>query len=141
MPDMSAPWILPSALIWVLACAVQDYRSWRVSNWLTLPVLAGAVALRVAGITSAPWGIIVATIIASIAFWGRGGMGGADAKAWIAFSFLGTFYLAGAIVGRFIWFLAVRLAYDSAGLSGRRRAPAFPGFAMGLTVFYLLFVF
>lgn len=41
---MSQSFLLPCLVLFLLPCAVQDYRARRVSNWLTLPRLLRRLA-------------------------------------------------------------------------------------------------
>ena len=129
-----------SILLWLATCAYQDYRTGEVSNWLTLPPLALALAARVAGWLASPWWRIGLVWVLVLYLWRTDRLGGADAKAWMALSLLGNGVLWSAYIGLIIWYAAVAWVFtylDIEGacperVEGTRRFPGFPGYLLGV---------
>lgn len=113
---------------WLLACAAQDWCSRAISNWLTLPPLALACCLRLAGRIQGSFLPLLVAIAFLLVFWGRGWIGGADAKASLALALLGMQVFAWVWLGLGLWYLGLRLYY---GEKCDRRLPAFVGFTTG----------
>jgi len=113
---------------WLLACAVQDWRSREISNWLTLPPLALALCLRLAGVVQGSILPLLIAIALLLLVWKQGWTGGADAKASLALALLDMHIFAWAWLGLGLWYLGLRLYY---GQKCDRRLPAFVGFATG----------
>ena len=126
---------LPLLLLWLIACAIQDYRTGEVSNWLTLPPLVLSLVARLGGWLTAPWGIIFAVWTLALILWHKGKLGGADAKAWMTFSLLGNGVLWSAYIGLMIWYFAIVWAIGYCHLRFREqklRLPGFPGYLLGV---------
>jgi Flp pilus assembly protein protease CpaA len=113
---------------WLLICAIQDWRSREVSNWLTLPPLLLVFCLHLAGLIQGPLLPLLAVIAFLLVFWQRGWIGGADAKASLALALLNVQVFAWAWLGLGAWYLGLRLVY---GRKCDRRLPAFVGFTVG----------
>jgi Flp pilus assembly protein protease CpaA len=120
-------------LLWLIACAIQDYRTGEVSNWLTLPPLALSLTARLGGWLIAPWWHIGLVWVLALLLWHKGKLGGADAKAWMTFSLLGDGILWSAYIGLAIWYAAISWAFTYLEAEGTRRFPGFPGYVLGLT--------
>ena len=134
MPDF----VLLLLFLWLVICAVLDYRKHEVSNGLTLPPLALAMMARLTGWLVTPWWIIVSVWLAALWLWRRGALGGADAKAWLLFALLSDGVLLGVYLGSLIWSIALAWALNYLGRSVREvYVPAFPGYALGMGVFML----
>ena len=129
-------------LIWLAICALQDYRTGEVSNWLTLPPLALALIARLGGWLATPWWHVGLVWLLTLFLWRKGKLGGADAKAWMTFSLLGIGVLCSAYIGLMIWYAAVAWAFAyldfegacTEGYEGTRRFPGFPGYLLGIGV-------
>jgi len=119
-------------LLWLIACAIQDYHTGEVSNWLNLPPLILSLTARLAGWLVAPWGIVFVVWTLALILWHKGKLGGADAKAWMTFSLLGNGVLWSAYFGLMIWYAAVAWVLASLGIAGTRRFPGFPGYFLGV---------
>lgn len=117
-----------AVFVWLLICAIQDWRSREVSNWLTLPPLAFAFCLRLAGLIQGSLLPLLAAPVFLLLFWQRGWIGGADAKASLALTLLDMQAFAWAWLGLGVWYLGLRLVY---GRKCDRRLPAFVGFTTG----------
>jgi hypothetical protein len=115
---LSDPVLRAAALaLWLLPCALQDYRTRRVSNWLTVPLflLAWPVALRT-GNLPLTFAVFVGVLVAWR--WG-GGIGPADGK--IAVGLAGCVPLAllcGAIIQGLLFLYARLRAGRSVPLPG-----------------------
>ena len=127
-------------LLWLTACAYQDYRTGEVSNWLTLPPLGLALAARLAGWLTAPWWSIGLVWALALYLWHSDRLGGADAKAWMTFSLLGNGIMWSAYIGLIFWYAAIVWAFAYLGFEGAcperaegtRRFPGFPGYLLGV---------
>jgi prepilin signal peptidase PulO-like enzyme (type II secretory pathway) len=73
---------------WLLICAIQDWRSRAIGNWLTLPPLALTFCLRSAGLIQVSLLPLLVAIAFLLVFWQRSWIGGADAKASLALALL-----------------------------------------------------
>ena len=127
-------------LLWLIVCAVQDYRQGTVSNWLTLPPLGLALIARFAGVVTTPWWTIGIVWLLALILWWRGALGGADAKAWMLFAFLGAPILLGIYLGLVIWCAATTWALKYLGFDGKLYSPGFPGYLLGMGSAVLLWV-
>jgi len=122
--------------IWLLTCAWQDFNTKNVSNWLTLPAMGITLIAQSTGWISTPWWIILIVSIMAFTLWWRGHLGGADAKGWIVFGFLGTPVLVGAAIGQLVWYLTVnwgRERFQSQAVG--TPIAGFPGYALGIWLF------
>ena len=122
--------MLVSALtaIWLLPCAIQDWRTHQVSNWLTFTAIAVALVVRLIGWTQSPWWLIVLVTGLAIGLWQFDQLGGADAKGWIAFALMGERILLGAAVGMVAWFI---FAKTSRYLPDIDKVTGYPGYFLG----------
>lgn len=88
MVEHGTTWLAPAGLlIWALACAVQDARHRRISNWLTLglcALAAGYLLLTGHSFTGAPAGTVVLGLLLALALtlpgYAAGKMGAGDVK-------------------------------------------------------------
>jgi Flp pilus assembly protein protease CpaA len=115
--------------LWLLPCALQDYRTRYVSNWLTLPafVLAWPMAVYLGG--SERLILTFAVFVGCWAAWQMHTMGAADGKIAVALAAvspiglgMGVAVLAGMFAGLWVW---------------KRRSvsvPAAVGFYVGMVV-------
>lgn len=120
-------------LAWLSVCAWFDWKSRRVSNWLTLPVLGVAVVIRVSGHGIGDWRFVLLFAVLVLLGWATHLVGGADAKATLAMALLDPRLAAWAFAGGALWLVLNRIAL-------RRRAsnysyPGFVGFAAGIFAF------
>lgn len=97
-------------VLWLLPCALQDYRTRRISNWLTLPafVLAWPVALWLGG--SERLILTFAVFVGCWAAWQMHTMGAADGKIAVALAAvspaalgIGVVILVGIFAGLWVW--------------------------------------
>jgi Flp pilus assembly protein protease CpaA len=115
--------------VWLLVCAIQDWRSREVSNWLTLPALALAFSLRLFGIIRAPIIPLLVEAALLLLAWHSGWIGGADVKGSLTLALLDPRYLFFAWTGNIGWYVVLRLyLYHRSD----QRIPAFVGFAAGV---------
>lgn len=114
---------------WLLACALQDWRRRRVSNWLTVPpfLAAGPLAFWLGG--PERLFLYVAVTFCVYLIWTEGGMGAADGKL--------AAFVAAVEPGALALGLGVLWAmYGATRLRQRSRAPgrvSLPG-AVGLYI-------
>ena len=121
--------------LWLLACAVQDWRTRQVSNWLTMTPLFGALLFWLIQVRPiSPWPAPTAAALLLLA-WQAGWIGGADAKASMALALFSLSLLAWAWCGAALWYLALRPFYTRKDL---RILPGFVGFAAGVAARALL---
>jgi Flp pilus assembly protein protease CpaA len=123
--------LLLTVFVWLLACAVQDWNSREVTNWITLPPLVIAVILRLAGFAHEPLLPVLVVIALLFMTWLRNRIGGADAKVSLALALLDMNVFIWAWLGLGLWYLGLRLYY---GRKCDKRLPAFVGFAVGVAV-------
>ena len=110
-------------LAWLSVCAWFDWKSRRVSNWLTLPMLGVAFIIRIAGRGSGDWRIVLLFFILVLLGWVAHLVGGADAKASLAMALLDPRLAAWAWAGGVFWFLLYRAIRHE-----RHSSYAYPGF-------------
>lgn len=106
----SAPWFPHTILlIWLVVCAVQDWRKREVSNWLTLPAffLGILYALEVGGETLVLTSITLIVFLGTWVIWKA--QGAADVKVLVALAAFWPQALFAALVITAIW-SAVRIA-------------------------------
>jgi len=118
-----------TVFVWLLICAIQDWRSREVSNWLAIPPLVFAFCLRLAGLIQGSLLPMLAAIVFLLLFWQRGWIGGADAKASLALALLDMQVFAWAWLGLGSWYFGLRFY---CGRKCDRRLPAFVGFTTGV---------
>ena len=124
------------SLCWLMPCAIQDWRTRQVSNWLTLPAIALSLIARMIGWSQSPWWLIFLVTALALGLWYFDQLGGADAKGWIAFALLGERILLGAALGLLIWFVVFR-----ALRLGTTRTPGYPGYILGVFMSFLLVMY
>lgn len=92
---------------WLLPCALQDYRTRHVSNWLTVPlfILAWPVAL-VTGNLLLTFAVFIGVVVAWR--WG-GGVGPADGKIAVGLAGFSPLVLAASAIIQALLFLWARL--------------------------------
>ena len=118
-----------AVFVWLLICAIQDWRRREVSNWLTLPSLAFAFSLRLTGQIPGSMLPLLVAILFLLFFWRFGWIGGADTKASLALALLDSQAGVWAWLGLGIWYLGLRLYY---GRNCDHQLPAFVGFTSGV---------
>jgi len=94
-------------MLWLLPCAIQDYRTRHVSNWLTVPlfVLAWPVALLTDNLV-----LILAVFIGVVVAWRwGGGIGPADGKIAVGLAGMAPLALAAGALVQGLLFLWARL--------------------------------
>jgi len=101
---------LPRSLLlvfWLLPCALQDYRTRHVSNWLTVPlfILAWPVALVMGNLL-----LTLAVFIGVVVAWRwNGGLGPADGKIAVGLAGMAPLALAVGAIVQVLLFLWARL--------------------------------
>ena len=120
--------------LWLLPCALQDYRTRRVSNWLTVPlfVLAWPVAL-LTGNLPLTFAVFVGTFVAWR--WG-GGLGPADGKIAVGLAGMAPPALVTGVIVQGLAFLYARLR-DKQPV----RLPGAVGFYLGAVITTLVLTF
>ena len=105
------------AALWLLPCALQDYRTRRVSNWLTVPffLLAWPIAF-LTGHLALTFAVFVGVYVASQI---EPALGGADAKLMVGLAALAPLGLGLAVLLEGLVFVLLRLR--------RRTVTAIPG--------------
>lgn len=128
------------SLCWLIPCAIHDWRTRQVSNWLTLPAIALSLVVRVIGWSQSPWWLIILVTALALGLWYFDQLGGADAKGWIAFALLGERILLGAALGLLIWFVifrALRLGTTRTPDKTGDATPGYPGYLLGVFMAFL----
>lgn len=115
-------------LIWLSLCAWFDWKSRRVSNWLTLPVLGVAISLRTFGYGRGDGRFVLLLSLIVLMGWAARLVGGADAKASLAIVMMDPIPAMWAWAGGVGFYLAILFANRA-----RRTAVKIPGF-MGFTI-------
>jgi len=121
--------------IWLTICAVQDYDHRRVSNWLTLPVVAAALVYRLS-LFSLPF-FVPLIFVSGLLYliWQKGWLGGADFKASLALLLFDPKILLwagfGILLCYFFWAILKRT-------EATKTMPAFGGFMLGSYGYLLL---
>lgn len=125
-------WPTIGLTFWLLPCALQDYRTRRVSVWLTLPLFLLAWPFSLVHGTGQ---ITLATFMGFyLAFHlAHGGMGGADGKVAVAVAAVTPAGLAAGLAANALAFLYHRLRGRPAA-----RVPGVVGFYLGLVATVLL---
>lgn len=123
------------SLSWLLPCALWDWRTLRVPNWLVGLGLLLALVFRLAGMADTPLWLVLMIFGIALGLWYFNQMGGADAKGWLVFALLGTPVLLGAALGMLLWFLLVKwLPLLPEGAT----VPGYPGYFLGVALVFLL---
>lgn len=121
-------------VFWLLPCALQDYRTRQVSNWLTVPlfILAWPVALLTDNLLLT-FAVFVGVVVAWR--WG-GGMGPADGKLAVGLAGMAPLSLLASA-------LVLALAFLCARLRDRQpcRLPGAVGFYLGAATAALVTAF
>jgi Flp pilus assembly protein protease CpaA len=103
-------------LLWLLICAIYDYRTHEVPNLLTIPPFIGALIWAVI-----QGGYVLFVTLITLALvallWIIGQLGGADGKVLVVLAATWQVGLVGACMGMIIWLLCHR----------RKPHPALPG--------------
>ena len=132
-----------SVLIWLSVCAAFDWRTRRVSNWLTLPPLALAFVLRLAGMVNGVGLLLVLIVVVVLVGWWVGSIGGADVKIILALALLSPGLALWAWMGVACWWLLARLvtmAFLYNSTVPLRKLPGAMGMLLGvLARFTILF--
>lgn len=117
-------------LVWLSVCAWFDWKSRRVSNWLTLPALVVAFLARVAGYGNGDWRFVWLLSILVILGWAANLVGGADAKVSLAIILLDPRLAVWAWAGGVIWYFSLIITIRGRGNSFC--LPGILGFGIGI---------
>jgi len=125
-------------ILWLALCAWRDWHKRQVSNWLTLPPLILAVALRWSGLTSADLPLMLLVLLTMLVGWLGRWVGGADVKVTAALVLLDTRLALAAWMGAAAWYILL-FCYGRfvARDSDRIRLPGMLGFLIGVGGFVL----
>ena len=115
-----------SVLLLMILAAMQDYKTREVSNWITVPLFIGGVAIIL--VHQNLLLIIVSLILLFI--WHKGWMGGADVKVLIGL--LGIWSTAA-----FVSIFAIGVQGLITRLRGKKSAPGLVAIAVGVGLTYL----
>lgn len=120
-------------ILWLTLCAWQDWHKRQLSNWLTLPPLVLAVALRCSGLTSGDFHLMFLIMLTMFVGWLGRWVGGADAKVTAALALLDTRLALWAWVGAMSWYILL-FGYGQlvARDNDRIRLPGMLGFLIGV---------
>lgn len=124
--------ILPALALFLLPCAIQDYHSRRVSNWLTLPAfcVAWPLALWLGG--EERLFFTFAVFAGCWLAWGMKSMGGADGKLATIIAAVSPMALGVGVLLLVAGFVGLRMRKgDSASLPA---AVGFYGGAVGMAL-------
>lgn len=129
--------LLVVVFVWLLVCAVQDWRRREVGNWLTLPPFVIAIGLRMTGFVHEPLlpVLVMATLL--VISWRQGWIGGADLKASLTLAILSMQTFTWAWAGLFVWSLGLRIYHVTTCI---HRMPAFVGFTVGIYIFLMILI-
>jgi Flp pilus assembly protein protease CpaA len=122
---------LPRAILlvlWLLPCALQDYRTRHVSNWLTVPLflLAWPVALLLGNLPLT----LAAFVGVYMAFrWSGDGFGPADGKIVVGLAAMAPLALVLGTAVQALTFVICRLRSQQA-----TRLPGIPGYYLGAVI-------
>jgi Flp pilus assembly protein protease CpaA len=120
-------------LVWLVVCAVQDWKSGEVSNWLTIPAMA--LGMGYAVYMGRERLILVAAALAGLMLlYVLGSLGGADVKVLIALSGLWPAAMLAALLVQGIWG-GIVLIKEGRGAEFR----AIPAYALGAILSIVLF--
>lgn len=130
---MSSTIVLPMLVLFLLPCALQDYHSRRVSNWLTLPAfcVAWPLALWLGG--EERLFFTFAVFAGCWLAWGMKSMGGADGKLATTVAAVSPTALGMGVLLLVLAFLGMRLRRGKAA-----SLPAAVGFYGGAVVAAML---
>jgi Flp pilus assembly protein protease CpaA len=120
-------------LVWLVVCAVQDWKSGEVSNWLTIPAMA--LGMGYAVYMGRERLILVAAALAGLMLlYVLGSLGGADVKVLIALAGLWPAAMLAALLVQGIWG-GIVLIKEGRGAEFR----AIPAYALGAILSIVLF--
>ena len=124
--------VLPALVLFLLPCALQDYRSRRVSNWLTLPAFCAAwpLALWLGGEERLLF--TFAVFAGCWLAWGMSTMGGADGKLATTIAAVSPAALGMGVLLLVLAFLGMRLRRGKA--ASLPAAVGFYGGAVGMAL-------
>jgi len=129
MPDTI---LLPTLVLYLLPCAVQDYRTRHVSNWLTLPAFFAAWPLALVLGGEERFFFTFAVFAGCWLAWGMQSMGGADGKLAPLLAAVSPPALGVGVVLLLLAFLGMRLRRGEA--TSLPAAVAFYGGALGVAL-------
>ncbi len=130
--------LLVAVFVWLLVCAVQDWRRREVDNCLTLLPLGIGIILRLTGIAQEQLLPVLITAIPLVIMWDRGWIGGADIKASLTLMVLDMQLFVWAWLGLGFWFMGLRIYHSH---TWNYRMPAFIGYAAGVATLLVIKIF
>ena len=120
-------------LVWLVVCAIQDWKSGEVSNWLTIPAMA--LGMGYAVYMGRERLILVAAALAGLMLlYVLGSLGGADVKVLVALAGLWPTAMLAALLVQGIWG-GIVLIKQGRGAEFR----AIPAYALGAILSIVLF--
>jgi Flp pilus assembly protein protease CpaA len=120
-------------LVWLAVCAVRDWKSGEVSNWLTIPAMVLGMAYAV--YMGRERLILVAAAFAGLTLlYVLGSLGGADVKVLVALAGLWPAAMLAALLVQGIWGGVVLIKHGK-GAEFR----AIPAYALGAALSIVLF--
>ncbi len=128
------------ALTWLAACSWFDWKKRLVPNWLTIPAVVLALALRLLGFAQGDGVMALGVVVLVVGGWLAHILGGADLKVTAALALLDPRLAVWAWLGMIGWYLAVRLVTIGYKEKGPYRLPGMVGFAAGVS-FLLMWIY
>ena len=120
-------------LVWLVVCAIQDWKSGEVSNWLTIPAMA--LGMGYAVYMGRERLILVAAALAGMMLlYVLGSLGGADVKVLVTLAGLWPAAMLAALLVQGIWG-GIVLIKQGRGAEFR----AIPAYAVGAILSIVLF--
>jgi len=121
-------------MVWLIVCALQDWKNGEVSNWLTIPaMIIGMVYAALMG--SDRLLLCAAALVGLSLLYILGSLGGADVKVLIALAGLWPAALLAALLVQGIWGMVV-LIKKGKGAEFR----AIPAYALGAAISIVLVI-
>lgn len=132
---MTAPplWLWLITLWWLCLCAVHDWRTRTVSNWLTLPPFLAALPIAhwLSGLNGVGFTLLV--FLCCYRIWQTGGMGAADGKVAVVLAAVMPASLPFGVAALWLMLGAERLmGRHSHAAEGPRSVPGVTGMFLGL---------
>jgi Flp pilus assembly protein protease CpaA len=128
--QMTPLYVSIPVLVWLSVCAWFDWKSRRVSNWLTLPVLVVVIVIRILGYGLGDWRFVWLLSVLVILGWAAKLVGGADAKVSLAIILLEPGLAVWSWAGGVVWYFAILIFSHSC--EKPFSLPGMMGFSIGI---------